>query len=178
MFAAGAGAAPVFTNQPNSKIVKNPDPGNPVVTSPDQSSDSTQFMQLMIEQLKNQDPMNPMDSSQFTQQLAQINSLQQLVSMNQLMQQSMGSSQIAQATNLIGSYVDGFDAAGTEINGQVDHVELVSGAAALDVGGKLLLMNQVNAIGVAPLAPVTPPAPADPGAGTTTDPNAGNGTTG
>ena len=36
-------------------------------------------MKLMIEQLKNQDPMNPMKSEEFTTQLAQINSLEQLV---------------------------------------------------------------------------------------------------
>jgi flagellar basal-body rod modification protein FlgD len=150
MFAAGMGASPTFANSPNSRIVPNPDPANPVVTSPDANNDSQNFMRLMIEQLKSQDPMNPMDSSQFTQQLSSINSLQQLISMNQLLQESLGGSQISQATNLIGSYVTGFDANGTQVNGQVDHVEMISGAPALAIGGKLLLMNQVVAIGVAP----------------------------
>ncbi|WP_446526979.1 flagellar hook capping FlgD N-terminal domain-containing protein, partial [Photobacterium swingsii] len=31
------------------------------------------FMQLLVAQLKNQDPLNPMDNSQMTSQLAQIN---------------------------------------------------------------------------------------------------------
>jgi flagellar basal-body rod modification protein FlgD len=36
------------------------------------------FLKLMIAQIKNQDPLNPTDSSQFTTQLAQITSLEQL----------------------------------------------------------------------------------------------------
>jgi flagellar basal-body rod modification protein FlgD len=167
MFNAGVGAAPTFANQPNNKVVQNPDPANPVVTSGDSTSDGQQFMQLIIAQLQNQDPMNPMDNSQFTQQLATVNSLQQLISMNQLMQQSMGASQISQATNLIGSYVVGLDANGNSISGQVDHVELVSGTPALNVNGQLLLMSQVQAIGVAPLTPTTNPGGATTGNGGT-----------
>lgn len=162
MFAEGVGANPVFANKPNSKIVPNPDPANPIVTAPNASSDSQNFMQLMIEQLKNQDPLNPMDSSQFTQQLSSINSLQQLISINQLLAESAGGSQISQATNLIGSFVTGYDANGNQINGQVDHVEMISGAPALAINGKLLLMNQVAAIGVAPF----PDLPSD-GSGST-----------
>ncbi len=40
------------------------------------------FLKLLVEQLKNQDPMNPQDSAQFVAQLAQFNSLEQLISIN------------------------------------------------------------------------------------------------
>ena len=36
------------------------------------------FMKLMISQLKNQDPLNPMDGTEFSAQLAQFSSLEQL----------------------------------------------------------------------------------------------------
>ncbi len=36
------------------------------------------FLTLLITQLKNQDPMNPQDSSQFVAQLAQFSSLEQM----------------------------------------------------------------------------------------------------
>jgi flagellar basal-body rod modification protein FlgD len=36
------------------------------------------FLSLMVAQIKNQDPLNPMDSTQFTTQLAQMTSLEQL----------------------------------------------------------------------------------------------------
>jgi flagellar basal-body rod modification protein FlgD len=41
-----------------------------------------QFLNLLIEQLKNQDPLNPMDSTDFTAQLAQFSSLGQLFDVN------------------------------------------------------------------------------------------------
>jgi flagellar basal-body rod modification protein FlgD len=41
------------------------------------------FMQLLVTQLKNQDPTQPQDSSQFVTQLAQFSSLEKLTTMNQ-----------------------------------------------------------------------------------------------
>ena len=40
------------------------------------------FLKLLVEQLKNQDPLSPQDSAQFVAQLAQFNSLEQLISIN------------------------------------------------------------------------------------------------
>ena len=67
------------------------------------------FLKLLVEQLKNQDPMNPLDGTEFASQLAQFSSVEQLsnmnsnleasVSTNQLMAQSIGNSL---ATTLIG----------------------------------------------------------------------------
>jgi flagellar basal-body rod modification protein FlgD len=42
--------------------------------------EQSQFLQLLVAQLKEQDPLNPMDGSQFVTQLAQFSSLEQLVS--------------------------------------------------------------------------------------------------
>lgn len=41
-----------------------------------------EFLTLMVEQLKNQDPMNPADATEFTAQLAQFSSLEQLFNVN------------------------------------------------------------------------------------------------
>ena len=50
--------------------------------------DST-FMKLLITQLQNQDPTQPMDPSAFVSQLVQVNSLDQLTQINQLLQQTL-----------------------------------------------------------------------------------------
>jgi flagellar basal-body rod modification protein FlgD len=47
------------------------------------------FMKLMISQLKNQDPLNPMDGTAFSAQLAQFSSLEQLTNLNDYMKQSI-----------------------------------------------------------------------------------------
>jgi flagellar basal-body rod modification protein FlgD len=40
------------------------------------------FMQLLVAQLKNQSPLNPVDPTQFTAQLVQFNMLDQLTQIN------------------------------------------------------------------------------------------------
>lgn len=40
------------------------------------------FLQLLVAQIKNQDPMNPTDSTTFMTQLAQFSDLEQLISLN------------------------------------------------------------------------------------------------
>jgi flagellar basal-body rod modification protein FlgD len=66
------------------------------------------FLKMMIAQLKNQDPMNPMDGTAFTAQLAQFSSLEQLQNVNTQLtsftkqQQALGNSQ---AVNFIGKQV-------------------------------------------------------------------------
>jgi flagellar basal-body rod modification protein FlgD len=44
---------------------------------------TNQFLQLLVAQLQNQDPLNPVDNQQFITQLATFSSLEQLVSINQ-----------------------------------------------------------------------------------------------
>jgi len=41
-----------------------------------------QFLQLLVAQMRNQDPINPMDGKEFASQLAQFNSVEQLIGVN------------------------------------------------------------------------------------------------
>jgi flagellar hook assembly protein FlgD len=52
-------------------------------TSAPQSVEKNEFLKLLVTQLQNQDPLNPMNSDQFVTQLATFNSLEQLMSINQ-----------------------------------------------------------------------------------------------
>ncbi len=45
--------------------------------------DKDEFLKLLVAQLQNQDPLSPLNSDQFVTQLAQFNSLEQLISINQ-----------------------------------------------------------------------------------------------
>jgi flagellar basal-body rod modification protein FlgD len=58
------------------------------------------FLKLMITQLKNQDPLNPMDGTQYAAQLAQFSSLEQLTNLNDYMKQSIDANiSLAQSVN-------------------------------------------------------------------------------
>lgn len=47
------------------------------------SMDKNMFLQLLVAQLKNQDPLNPTDSMQFVQQLATFQQLEQAINTGQ-----------------------------------------------------------------------------------------------
>lgn len=52
-----------------------------------QTSERDLFMSLLVAQLKNQDPLQPQDGTEFVAQLAQFNSLDQLVGIRQSIEQ-------------------------------------------------------------------------------------------
>jgi flagellar basal-body rod modification protein FlgD len=71
-------------------------------------ADSTEtFLSLLTTQLKNQDPLSPMDSSQFTQQIVQMTGVEQQLLTNDLLAALVGMSDggLADSVNLIGKTV-------------------------------------------------------------------------
>lgn len=66
------------------------------------------FLKLLVTQLKNQDPMNPMDNAQTTTQMAQINTVTGIEKLNQTMatmQELYAGTQVMQSAQLIGKDV-------------------------------------------------------------------------
>ncbi len=71
----------------------------------DVSAIQNQFLSMLVAQMKNQDPLNPMDNAQVTSQMAQLSTVQGISDLNTSMQalaDSLGSGQLSQAANLIG----------------------------------------------------------------------------
>src|SRR5881398_2063194 len=69
------------------------------------AADTDKFMTLLVAQLQNQDPLNPMDNSQMTSQLAQLQTVTDVNKLNttlESLKSSYQSSEAMQATSLIG----------------------------------------------------------------------------
>lgn len=77
------------------------------------SSDYNMFLKLLTTQMQNQDPLKPMDSTEYTSQLAQFSqveqTIQQTTTLNNILAQ-LSTQNIAQATGLIGNVAQ-FDSA-------------------------------------------------------------------
>jgi flagellar basal-body rod modification protein FlgD len=98
------------TIQPNSDLV-SPDLLNAVnpkktkVAEGSVEAETDKFMTLLVTQLKNQDPMNPLDNAQLTSQFAQLSTVTGINKLNttlDTLKASYQSSESLQATNMIG----------------------------------------------------------------------------
>lgn len=78
------------------------------ITSKHNELGKEEFLTLMVEQLKHQDPMNPADATEFTAQLAQFSSLEQLFNINASLEKMGGNTAAVQrlsALSMIGTEV-------------------------------------------------------------------------
>lgn len=87
----------------------------------DDSLGKDAFLTMMVAQLKNQDPLNPMDGTDFTAQLAQFSSLEQQISMNTSLESILDSiNQSSENENL-------FDYMGKEVVSDGNPVTVAAG---------------------------------------------------
>lgn len=107
----------------------------------------TQFLDLLITELKNQDPTQPTDQTQTLSQLAQFSSLEQMTNLNQTMTQNAGFSQISQSAALIGKTVTtSGDSTTAGVTGVVSGVTINGGKSYLQIGGKSVDSSTVTQI--------------------------------
>lgn len=99
----------------------------------------TTFLNLLVDELKYQDPLNPTSSSSFMNQVAQLSQVEQLQSVS-------SSSQISEASALLGKTVTGVDANGALITGQVTGVTNGANGPTLQVGSDFINLTSVQSI--------------------------------
>ena len=85
-------------NSNNNTVQTNNSQSNTAGDSSLQSIEST-FLTLLVQELQNQDPTAPMDSTQMVGQMISLNQLDQLASINQVVTNALGSSQPVSATS-------------------------------------------------------------------------------
>lgn len=121
------------------------------------------FLNLMMEQLKNQDFMNPVDDAQFLSQLAQFSSMQYMQELANYSKQNYVSSLIGQTVTASKFTVSGNLDTTTGI---VDKISLVDDEYLIYIGNKSYSLDQIMEIGVknsgsSDETPTTPPEDED-----------------
>lgn len=96
------------------------------------------FLQLLIAQMQNQDPTEPMDSSEQIAQLATFSQVEQTIETNKNLESLLQSNSLATASAIIGKTVSSLDG---DVSGVVKEVQILSdGAVAeLEDGTKLVV---------------------------------------
>lgn len=108
-----------------------------------QELDTQAFLKMMIAELQNQDPLNPMDNSKMLEQISQIRSITSNDALtNSIESLQMGQS-MATAASLIGKTVVGLDVLGQEAVGTVEKVAFEDGTPYLYVGQTIIELGNV-----------------------------------
>jgi flagellar basal-body rod modification protein FlgD len=114
-------------------------------TQPDQALGTDVFLQLLVTELANQDPLNPMEHRELITQLAQLSTLEQMASMNA----ELGVLSLMQATDLVGRTVDVMCFDGTRVIGEVTQVAFTDEGPLLVVDDLLFSLDDVVRVLVA-----------------------------
>lgn len=96
----------------------------------------TDFLKLLTTQLTHQDPLNPSQDIDFTAQLAQLQALDEQMSMTSTMKSLRTDMQIQAGTAMIGKYVSGTDSANGQASGLVDRIVSTSDGIFVELSNK------------------------------------------
>ena len=121
------------------------------------SADKEMFLQLLVAQLRYQDPMNPADSGEFLAQSAQFNALEKMQDVADRTTMLLGVQLAFGASSLVGRHVSYTLADGTTGQGQVIGVDFAPEGPVLDVDGVDVPVAQGQTVSNSAIAP----APAD-----------------
>ena len=126
-------------------------------------NDSSMFLNLMLQQLKNQDPTQPTDNTEWLSQLAQYSSLEQMTQMNTGLTNCMNyisamykdmsmNAEITQTLSMVGKEVtitvpdENDSTKTTEITGKVTEANFKDGTGKVKVNGEYYSISNITSI--------------------------------
>jgi flagellar basal-body rod modification protein FlgD len=136
--------APIPTTGVNSQPSSGPNRNEAL-----RGLDLDQFLKLMITELQNQDPLNPMENSEILQQITQIREIEATSRLGETLDAVMLGQAINSATSMIGKKVRalaGQGGVGEEVAGVVDRVSVAEGKPLLHIGDKSFALDRVREI--------------------------------
>jgi flagellar basal-body rod modification protein FlgD len=101
------------------------------------------FLKLLMAEMKNQDPTNPIDSAQYVAQLATFSSVEQAIKTNAKLDSLMTQMALSQADGIIGRTITSADGS---VSGEVTALRVVSGGAVavLEDGSEIAIGEGVT----------------------------------
>ncbi|MEM1110051.1 MAG: flagellar hook capping FlgD N-terminal domain-containing protein [Planctomycetota bacterium] len=133
-------------------VVRQGAPGNPFA-----EVSSEEWLNIILEELSNQDPFEPNDTSATLEQLNSLRSIESDISLQDQLQSLVLQNSIGQAGSLIGRQVEGLSNSGLNVTGIVASVRVVDGDSQLQLesGSTIDFSNITNVSAVEP-SPATP----------------------
>jgi flagellar basal-body rod modification protein FlgD len=120
------------------------------------SEDKQMFMELMVAQLRYQDPLNPSDSGEFLAQSAQFTALEKMQAVSDGIGALLGTQMAFGASAMVGQQVSYVDTDGVSTQaGTIDGVTFGAQGPVFDIDGVQVFLSQLLSVGTT-TAPVVP----------------------
>jgi flagellar basal-body rod modification protein FlgD len=159
---------PISQMQANSSSNSANGSGNAAAAGAAATVNYNDFLQLLIAQMKTQDPTEPMDASAQIAQLASFSQVEQQIQTNSNLETQLKNQYVSQAADYIGKQIMSAD--GT-ITGTVKEVSIYSdGIVAITDDGKKVLVQAGVTVAPAGTTIDPPPASGDSADGSNSDP--------
>jgi len=110
------------------------------------SLDLDTFMKLLVTEMSNQDPLDPMNNQEILQQISQIRSIEASDRLTTTLESVLLGQSVATASSMLGRTITGLDDGGEDVSGRVDRVSIADGKAKLYVGDRAVSLNNVSGI--------------------------------
>ncbi|MBX7167709.1 MAG: flagellar biosynthesis protein FlgD [Pirellulales bacterium] len=108
--------------------------------------DLDEFLKLMIAELQNQDPLNPLENSDILAQISQIREIGATDKMSSTLDSVLLGQQLSNAGTLISKKITGLATDGKNVTGLVERVSMDNGKAVLHIGDASVPLANVREV--------------------------------
>jgi flagellar basal-body rod modification protein FlgD len=140
---AGAAAA---ANSATAATAKASSTGSTAAGSGFNNLTTGDFMKMLIAELQNQDPTQPMSNKDLLTQLSTMSQLQSTQDLDKALQTNTNNQQLSIASSFIGRAVQGKDSNNNLVSGIAQEAVLQNGTAEVAVGNSLLPVANITAV--------------------------------
>lgn len=131
----------------------------PTTAAAGSSQDKEMFLNLLVAQLRYQDPSNPADSGEFLAQNAQFTALEKMQDVADQTAALLNAQVAFGAAGMVSKNVTFMNADGTTGSGVVQSVTYDAAGPMLVIDGENVSLGQISSVSATPATPATPPAP-------------------
>lgn len=104
------------------------------------------FLKMLVVELQNQDPSEPMKNEDLLNQLTAMQSLQSNSELSDSLSQVTANLQLSTGSSFIGKQITGKTAAGNDVTGIVDRAFLVEGKTSVGIGAHEIPLKNIASV--------------------------------
>lgn len=115
-------------------------------TDPLAGLDMKEFLDLLISELQNQDPLNPMDNKEMIAQISEIRQVGATDKLSKTLDSVLLGQGLSSASSLLGKSIKGLTDDAKQVSGTVDRVSVTDGVPKLHVGDATIDLSNISEI--------------------------------